>query len=263
MSCRGEQDIHSPKIGKFVILSNMKDLQAFFNQSGELEQKLSYSFSDKQLLALAFTHCSFVNESRAPLQHNERVEFLGDAILGAMVSAYLYRKLPDMPEGELSAIRAKLVEATSCSAYIQKLGVERFLLLGRGERMNDGRGREGILSDLFEALLGAIFLDSGMAAVQDFFFGHFQSDIDAVLLAPLRNPKALLQDYCQKQFQVTPYYRVLSETGPDHSKIFKMMVMIQERELGCGEGPSKKEAQQAAARSAMSKLQSHMQVSLT
>lgn len=232
----------------------MNEICDMASSAEEIESKVGYRFADRQLLALAFTHCSYVNESRTTTQHNERLEFLGDSILGLMVSEFLYRSLPDLPEGELSALRAKLVEASSCISYIQKLDLEKYLLLGKGERMNDGRGRGTILSDLFEAIIGAIFLDGGLAAAQKFFFGHFHRDIDAILKTPLRNPKALLQDFCQKKFQKIPHYDVLHEIGPDHSKIFKVVVKLQEIELGHGEGPSKKEAQQAAAKSALASL---------
>lgn len=232
----------------------MNGIRDIDSHAEEIEDKIGHHFADRQLLALAFTHCSYVNESRTTSQHNERLEFLGDSILGLMVSDYLYRSLPDLPEGELSALRAKLVEASSCTSYIQKLDVEKYLLLGKGERMNDGRGRGTILSDLFEAIIGAIFLDGGFKAAQKFFFGHFHQEIDAILQAPLRNPKALLQDFCQKKFQKTPHYTVLHEMGPDHSKIFKVVVMLKEIELGHGEGPSKKEAQQAAAKNALVSL---------
>lgn len=235
-------------------MQRMIDIQDIIGTADQIESKLGYRFTNKKLLVLAFTHCSYVNESRTPLQHNERLEFLGDSILGLIVSDYLYRVLPDVPEGDLSALRAKLVEANSCISYIQKLDLEKYLVLGKGERMNDGRGRETILSDLFEALLGAIFLDGGLYAAQAFFFERFKCDIDDILQAPLKNPKALLQDYCQKKFQQTPQYRVLSEKGPDHSKIFQIAVVVHETELGCGEGPSKKEAQQAAAKNALSGL---------
>ncbi len=232
----------------------MKETFNIASKVGEIEAKIGYRFADKKLLTLAFTHRSYINESRTALHHNERLEFLGDSILGLMVSEYLYCTLPDLPEGELSALRAKLVEAVSCISYIQKLDLEKYLLLGRGERMNDGRGRESILSDLFEAIIGAIFLDGGFGAAQKFFFGHFNEEIDSIIQAPLRNPKAVLQDFCQKNFQKTPHYKVLEETGPDHSKIFKIVVVLHEKELAYGEGPSKKEAQQAAAKNALALL---------
>lgn len=226
-------------------------MNKIINLANEIESKLGYQFANKSLLALAFTHCSYVNESRTTTQHNERLEFLGDSILGIMVSEYLYRSLPDVPEGQLSTLRARLVEASSCVIYIQKLHLEHYLLLSKGERMNGGRGRDTILSDLFEAILGAIFLDGGFDAVKSFFFGRFKEDIDAILGEPFKNPKAALQDLCQKKFQHAPHYKVISEKGPDHNKIFKIIVLVQDTELGHGEGASKKEAQNAAAKNAL------------
>ncbi len=229
----------------------MSEITDITKNINDIEAKLGHHFANKQLIILAFTHCSFVNESRTTTQHNERIEFLGDSVLGLMVSEYLYCTLPDHPEGELSSLRAKLVEASSCISYIQKLDLEKYLLLGRGERMNDGRGRDTILSDLLEAIIGAIFLDGGFSAAQKFFFTKFKDEIDATLQAPIKNPKALLQDLCQKNYQITPSYKVLNEIGPDHSKVFKVVVMLEENELGYGEGPSKKEAQAAAAKNAL------------
>ena len=226
------------------------------DHAGEIEKKLGYVFRNKSLLALALTHRSFVNENRGVNQHNERLEFLGDSVLGLMVSDYLYRQLPTMPEGELSYLRSRLVEASSCVSYLQKLEISSYLLLGRGEKMNDGRGRESILADLFEALIGAIYLDTGMEAARNFFFHHFSQEITDIIKKPQQNWKALLQDYCQKKYQHTPFYKVIDESGPDHSKIFKIVVSISQQDLGYGEGPSKKEAQQAVAANALSKLES-------
>lgn len=224
-----------------------------------IESKIGYSFKDRSLLVLAFVHRSYVNESRDIILHNERLEFLGDAVLGMLVAEYLYRHLPSTPEGDLSYLRSRLVEASSCVTYVTKLDVISFILLGRGERMNDGRGRDSIMADLFEAIMGAIFLDGGVEASKKFLFTNFTPEIDAILKTPLRNWKALLQDYCQKKHQRAPIYKVLSETGPDHSKIFKISVYLDEVEMGHGEGASKKEAQQAAAADAFSKVKDKVQ----
>jgi ribonuclease-3 len=132
--------------------------------------------------------------------------------------------------------------------------VEKYLLLGKGERMNDGRGRDSILADLFEAIIGAIFLDGGIEPVKEFLFSHFTKEITEILKKPLRNWKAMLQDYSQKRFHSTPFYEVLSESGPDHSKIFKISVIVNGEQMGVGEGSSKKEAQQDAAAEAYGKL---------
>lgn len=230
----------------------MNPLEKIIKSHVEIEQQLGYSFKDKSLLALAFVHRSFVNENRELVpNHNERLEFLGDSVLGVLVAEYLYRYLPSTPEGELSYLRSRLVEASSCGKYIQKLQLERYILLGRGERMNDGRGRESILADLFEAIIGAIFIDGGIEAARRFLFKNFSKEIEAILKTPIRNWKALLQDYTQKNYQQAPFYKVLSEEGPDHSKVFQIAVFVNDIEVGRGTGPSKKEAQQAAAASAL------------
>lgn len=216
-----------------------------------IETKLNYHFKDKFLLATAFVHRSFINENRDVIQHNERLEFLGDAILGALMAEYLFVKMPDAPEGDLSYLRSRLVEASSCMTFVQKLDVSKYLLLGKGERMNDGRGRESILADFFEALVGAIYLDGGLESVRVFLFKNFAVEIEKILATPLRNWKADLQEYAQSKFQVPPIYQVLEEVGPDHSKTFKIAVLINGNEMGRGQGSSKKEAQQAAAQDAL------------
>lgn len=232
----------------------MNAYEELLQNSQTIEAKLGYAFADPHLLALAFVHRSFVNENKEINQHNERLEFLGDSVLGLLIAEYLYRNLPENPEGELSYLRSRLVEASSCMAYIQKLNLEKHILLGKGEKMNDGRGRDSILSDLFEALIGAIYLDGGIEAARKFIFTNFAEEIGSILKTPLRNWKAQLQDFCQKKYQQTPTYKVISETGPDHSKVFRISVMINDQEMGIGEGPSKKEAQQAAAQDALSKV---------
>lgn len=233
----------------------MKILDDLLNQTSLIESKLGYTFQNKLLIPIAFTHRSFVNENKSDVQeHNERMEFLGDAVLNIVVSEYLYKYLPSTPEGELSYLRSRLVESASCVAYINKLDVSSFLLLGRGEQRNDGRGRETILANLFEAVIGAIFLDGGIQAVKGFFFKNFTPEISETIKAPVQNWKADLQDFSQKRYQVTPFYKVVKESGPDHSKVFEVVVEIQARLAGSGQGSSKKEAQQAAACDALNRL---------
>jgi ribonuclease-3 len=234
----------------------MNAFEKLIQNASAIESKLGYPFNDRSLLALAFVHRSFVNENRDIAQHNERLEFLGDSVLGLLMADYLYQELPTMPEGDLSYLRSRLVEAISCVTYIQKLNVEQYLLLGRGEKMNDGRGRESILADLFEAIVGAIYIDRGLDAVRTFIFKNFSLEIESIIKTPLRNWKALLQDYCQKKFQRPPIYVVMHESGPEHSKTFKIVVKIDNKELGHGEGQSKKEAQQSAASNALMLLDS-------
>lgn len=224
-------------------------------QISEIEDRLGYRFKNKKLLTQAFIHRSYFNEHRDLVEeHNERLEFLGDSILGLFISDYLYHHLPTQAEGELSRLRAHLVEASSCAKFLMQLGLASFVLLGRGERMNAGRGRETILADLFEALIGALYLDGGIAEAKRIFWMHFEKEIQNILEHPARNWKAELQDYSQKKYQKPPIYKVISESGPDHSKVFLIAAYLDNQEVGQGSGSSKKEAEQAAAKDALDKL---------
>jgi ribonuclease-3 len=234
----------------------MNAFERLLHLAPTIEQRLGYRFVDRELLALAFVHRSFVNENRDILsEHNERLEFLGDSVLGLVIADYLYRYLPGTPEGELSHLRSRLVEASCCVAYLEQLKVEEFLLLGKGERRNPGRGRDSIVADLFESLVGAIYLDGGLDAVQPFIFQNFSSIIQGILAQPSRNWKAELQDYSQKRYHVAPVYTIVDEDGPDHRKTFEVEVSIKQQAMGRGKGSSKKEAQQQAASDALKKLE--------
>lgn len=231
-------------------------MQIFF-QFETLEKKLKVKFKDPALLALAFVHRSFWNENQERvIDHNERLEFLGDSVLSLIIANYLFREHPRLDEGALSKLRSQLVDAPACANYVQKLGIEEFLLLGKGEQMNRGKGRESILADLFEALIGAFYLDQGLEKVTTFFFSHFKADVDQQVATPFRNWKAELQDWAQKKYQLTPDYRVLEESGPAHKRLFRVGVWIQETKWGEGSGTSKKEAQVAAAENALLRLAS-------
>lgn len=221
----------------------------------EVESRLHYFFRDRSLLFLAFIHRSYINEDKTVLQHNERLEFLGDSILGLLMADYLYRHFPENAEGDLSSLRARVVEASSCAGFLKQLGIAPYLLMGKGERTNSGRGRDSILADLFEAIIGAIYLDGGLEAARSFLMTHFSSAIQNLLEEPLENWKASLQDYCQKNFQIIPVYEVKDASGPDHDKVFSIVVKIHGQELGIGTGASKKQAQQAAARAALDAIQ--------
>jgi len=235
--------------------SSNSSVQELIQRIPVIEERLGYTFNDKDLLILAFVHRSFYNENRDLVpQHNERLEFLGDSVLGLIVSDYLYEKLPSYAEGQLSHLRSHLVEASSCVQYLYKLGISEFVLLGKGERMNDGRGRDTILADLFEALIGAIYLDGGLSEAKRVFLSHFDKEIENAFNEPLRNWKAELQDYSQKKHQKPPVYKVIKETGPDHGKVFHVVAVIEDVEVGAGEGSSKKQAEQAAAEDALNKL---------
>lgn len=230
-------------------------MQPFFHPKA-VEKKLNAKFQDHSLLLLAFVHRSFWNENQHLVsEHNERLEFLGDSILGLLVADYLFQNYPELDEGMLSTLRSQLVDAPACAGYVQRLEIEEFLLLGKGERMNRGKGRESIRADLFEAVIGALYLDQGLQAVGTFFFAHFREDIDQQVSKPFRNWKAELQDWAQKKFQMTPNYKVLEESGPAHNKHFRVGVWIHEEKWGEGHGSSKKEAQTNAAQEALLKIE--------
>jgi ribonuclease-3 len=236
----------------------MDPIEQLLQKASLIEERLKYSFHDRQLLLLAFVHRSFYNEHRDLLEaHNERLEFLGDSVLGLIVSDFLYNHLPKHAEGELSHLRAHFVGASSCAAFLQQLDLAEFVLLGKGERLNQGRGRERILADLFEALVGAIYLDGGLLAAKQFLLSHFDEALIASALEPQRNWKADLQDYSQRKYQKLPSYKLLDQSGPDHSKRFLVAVFVGEKEVGRGEGPSKKQAEAAAACNALTQLESH------
>ena len=234
------------------MMETMKTYRQVEEKLEEIEKVLGYTFKEKNLLLLAFVHRSYFNEHCHDVdEHNERLEFLGDTVLGLLVSDYLFRKFPKHPEGQLSHMRSYLVDAGSCSELLLSLGLDSWILLGRGESMNTGRGRDTIMSDLFEALLGAIYLDGGFGEVRQFFFAHFEEKLNQLVDTPMRNWKAELQDWAQKNHQVTPIYRVLEEKGPDHCKRFVVGAFVGKKLLGEGKGLSKKEAETEAAKQAI------------
>lgn len=233
----------------------MNAYQELQNRSSEIEQKLSYIFKNKELLYLAFVHRSFVNENKKVVSiHNERLEFLGDAVLNLVISEYLYNRYPLASEGKLSFYRSQIVDSNSCASYVQKLGIKGFILLGRGEKQTEDRGRTTILGDLFEAIVGAIFLDKNLDEAKNFILKNFEGCINEFLLSPSRNYKAELQTYCQKKYSAQPLYEVISESGPEHSKTFVVEAKINDISLGKGQGSSKKEAEQDAAKNALENL---------
>lgn len=232
----------------------MNPLEKLHAELHPIEVKLGYTFENKDHLVQAFVHRSFINEYReGPLQHNERLEFLGDSVLGLIVADFLYHRLPGYPEGQLSQLRSKLVDANSCCQYLQKLDLTPHILLGKGEAMSAGKAKTSIIADVFEALLGAVYLDGGLGTAKSFLIFHFEAEFEAAIGSPPRNYKAELQDLSQKEFQKIPVYKVVEESGPDHAKIFHVMVFLNDQEAGVGMGSSKKEAEQRAAFDALSK----------
>lgn len=233
----------------------MNPLEHLISQVAVIEEHLGYVFENKDLLINALVHRSYANEHReTTLAHNERLEFLGDSVLGLVVADYLYHRLPASSEGELSQLRSKLVEASICAKYFQKLKLPNFILLGRGEKLTEGRNKVSILADAFEAIVGAIYIDGGMNMAKSFLICHFEEEATKIIGSPPHNYKAELQDYSQKKFQKVPVYKVVQESGPDHAKLFHIVVYLDDQQAGLGFGASKKEAEQHAAFEAISKL---------
>ena len=220
---------------------------------GTFETKIGYVFKDKRLLAQAFTHRSYLNENRAAgLDHNERLEFLGDAVLELAVTKFLYTKYPEKPEGELTAYRAALVNTQSISEAGTKLGINESLLLSRGEAKDTGRARQIILANAFEALIGSIYLDGGYDAAQKFIADQLFEKTDEVVEKRLwQDAKSRLQEIAQELSGITPKYELLNQSGPDHNKQFVVGAYIGSEKIATGEGHSKQEAEQDAAQKAL------------
>ena len=217
------------------------------------KEKLGFEFNDINLLVTALTHRSYVNEHKTAHEHNERLEFLGDAVLELVSSDFLYRNY-DEPEGIMTAVRAALVRTESIGAAGLELGYEPLVRLSKGESHGSQRAHESIMADCFEAVIGAIYLDQGYDAARDFIAKHILSKIDTVLDEGLwRDPKSYVQELAQKIDGVTPVYKTLKEYGPDHDKVFTVGIYVGDSLKGTGNGHSKQEAQTVAAREAVKK----------
>lgn len=216
-------------------------------------QKLGVTFNDLGLLTEALTHRSYLNENRTTSgHHNERLEFLGDAVLELAVTHFLYVRFPNRPEGDLTAYRAALVNTYSLAETAEGLGVNDMLLLSKGEKKDTGRARQIILANAFEAILGAIYLDQGFVAAEAFVARTLYPKIDSVLKnRTWQDAKSQFQEVAQEKKSVTPTYRTIDETGPDHDKQFTVAVFLADKEVARGEGKSKQEAEQAAAQAAL------------
>ena len=217
------------------------------------EKRIGHVFREKHLLEQAFTHRSFLNENRAPgREHNERLEFLGDAVLELVVTEFLFAKYPDKPEGDLTAYRAALVNTQSIADAGTKLDMNDFLLLSRGESRDTGRARQIILANAFEALIGALYLDQGYIAAKDFIAKQLFHKTDDVVARRLwQDAKSRFQEIAQEKFGITPNYQLLDQSGPDHDKLFVIGAFLGQEKVAFGEGRSKQEAEQAAAEKAL------------
>lgn len=224
----------------------------------QIEKKLGVTFNNPELLKQAFTHSSYVNEHRKDnYTDNERLEFLGDAVLELGVSQYLFRSMTDKPEGEMTKLRATIVCEASLERYARKLNIGKYLRLGRGEEQTGGRERSANLADAFEALLGALYLDQGYSATLQFLETHVFPDISTGAFSHVMDYKSQLQEVVQKHKNHSIYYHIADELGPSHHKQFIAEVNINGEVKGKGKGRTKKEAEQFAAKEALENLREH------
>ncbi|HNY94351.1 MAG TPA: ribonuclease III [Flexilinea sp.] len=218
-------------------------------------QRIGLKFNDPMLLCRALTHRSFLNEHPDAIEDNERLEFLGDAILDFIVGAWLYNELPEMPEGELTKYRAALVHTEQLAEFAKQIGLGQALRLGKGELQAGGKTKPALLCDAFEALIGALYLDQGIDAVQNFILPMISESFeDIVSNHKGEDPKSRLQEIIQAENLPIPQYVVVNELGPDHSKIYEIEVMVGDKTLGKGSGSSKQSATKKAAQDALTKL---------
>ena len=223
----------------------------------EFEKLTGITFNDKGILRQAFVHRSYLNENKeAGLAHNERLEFLGDAVLELVITHFLYIKYPDKNEGELTAYRSALVNATTCAEIATRLSVNDFLLLSKGESKDTGRARLYILANTLEAIIGAVYLDQGYEVAQSFILTNFSPLIDSIVAdGTWLDSKSRFQEKAQEVEGVTPLYKTIRESGPDHDKKFTVGVFLREKMVASGDGESKQEAEQRAATAALNAME--------
>lgn len=224
-----------------------------FESAADLSRRLGLPFKNLTLLTRALTHRSYINENPDAQEDNERLEFLGDAVLDFIVGAWVYNRFPEMHEGELTKIRSAIVRNDQLAIFARRLNLGPALRLGRGEFTSGGGKRDGLLGSLFEALIGALYLDAGLAAVEA-FVSPLLEDAQEFILDEIQDPKSHLQEWAQSEKLGTPQYVTLSSTGPDHAKVFEVEVRIQGLTYGRGHGSSKHVAARIAAQTALESL---------
>jgi ribonuclease-3 len=217
-----------------------------------LESRIQYKFRNSLLLAEALTHPSLAYESQKPHFDNQRLEFLGDAVLQLIVTQELFRRFPESPEGRLTKLRSRVVSRRALARFAMAIHLGDYVLLGKGEEATGGRRRLSTLADAFEALIGAVYLDTGEETVRQLVLRLFESEIGSMVNSPEeRNPKGELQECLQAIHPLAPVYRIIGESGPDHRRVFQAEVSWQEQILATGKGKSKKEAEARAAAEAL------------
>ena len=226
--------------------------------SDTLEKNIGISFKNKDLLTEALTHRSYLNEyPKWPLPHNERLEYLGDAVLELTVSDALFKKFPTQPEGRLTVLRAALVNYQILAKVAEKIELQNFILMSRGEKKDTGKAREVILANAMEAFIGAMYLDQGLEPTRKFIEKFVMVNLDEVLKTKsYKDAKSELQEIVQERLKLTPTYKVVTEDGPAHRRIFTMGVYFGDKMIAAGEGASKQEAEIDAARNALKKYHS-------
>ncbi|MBP8640652.1 MAG: ribonuclease III [Oscillospiraceae bacterium] len=221
----------------------------------ELEAKLEYRFQNKALLLTALSHSSYANENKsAGLMSNERLEFLGDSVLGQVVSSHLYLSYPKMPEGQMTRLRAELVCEQSLFEVARTLELGKYIRLGRGEEHTGGRARESILADAVEAIIAALYLDGGLQIAKNIIDKYILANLQTMETHQISDYKTALQEYIQRKSGQTLGYELISESGPDHQKSFTMQVRLNDRPIGIGHGHTKKEAEQLAAKNGLEEI---------
>ncbi|HEY5586883.1 MAG TPA: ribonuclease III [Ruminiclostridium sp.] len=234
----------------------MKNSSQSIISISKLENKIKYNFNDKEVILTAITHSSYANERKTKnIKYNERIEFLGDSVLSLVISEYLYKMYPELPEGELTVTRAKIVCENSLSKCAIDIGLGNFLMLGKGEELSGGRNKTSILSDAFESLIAAIYLDGGFDTAKGFILKYMENIIKSCVEGKLfYDFKTQLQEIVQKNGEQNISYNVIDESGPDHNKSFVTEVRINDIITGQGIGRSKKESEQNAAKDTLEKL---------
>ncbi|NOZ72620.1 MAG: ribonuclease III [Chloroflexi bacterium] len=230
-----------------------------FQHLAELETQLGVNFKDKSLLLRALTHRSYINESPFIHADNERLEFLGDAVIDLIVARILYQRFPEQREGVLTPMRARLVRRETLARFAREIHLGDYLLMGKGERESGGAERDATLCATFEALCGALYLDSDLQTVTAFLIPLLEPELRELSAGHWqKDAKSRLQEWSQAEWNITPRYRMITSTGPDHDKKFTVEVTVGDRVRGVGEGNSKQKAAQAAAQAALDHISKHL-----
>ncbi len=222
----------------------------------KLQKIIKVKFNNRSLLYNALVHRSYVNESgNFDMQDNERLEYLGDSVLGLVVNEYLFKRFDSYPEGDLAKIKSAVVSEATLAAVARGIDLGSFLFMGKGEEQSGGRDRSSILANSLEALIGAVYLDSGLKASRKFILSLLKKDVERIdSMSYMRDPKTTLQEYVQKNYKTRPVYEVIEESGPDHQKEFLVSLIINDKEFARGSGSSKRKAEMAAAEDVLKRL---------